>query len=173
MNPATNTAASANRTDFRRPETAVATLQLASSSSKASPAPQKTMMDLGIDQETEHLRTYVAEGDIVMGSLKLKGGARVAGVITGDLFCEDGSAIIEETGSVEGSVSASIRIVVAGMAGHGADNVNKEMVCPGDIIMLGTGKVVGSAYYGNLVTYDGGMIEGRVAPYKNYTAKPN
>ncbi len=171
MNPSTNTAAADAFSEFRRSEMPVSTLQLASSTTKAAAAPQKTMMDLGIDQDTENLRTYVAEGDVVMGSLKLKGGARVAGVITGDLVCEDGSAIIEESGSVEGSVSASNRIVIAGAVGHGADNVSKELVCPGDIIMLGTGKVVGSAYYGNLVTYDGGMIEGRVAPYKNYAAK--
>lgn len=179
INTAINTATSSGEkfiSELRRQDTPAVALQLAASSTpkgaeKAPEKPSKTMLDLGVDQALENLHTYVAEGDIVVGTLKLKGGARIAGMVSGDLICENGSAIVESTGSVEGSISASKRIVIAGAVGHGADSATREMICPGDIIILGTGKATGAAYYGNLVTYDGGMVEGRVAPYKNYARR--
>lgn len=176
MNTAVNTATASVAekfpSEFRRADPTVVALHKGPEKTPdATTKTMKTMLDLGVDQATENLHTYVAEGDVVIGSLKLKGGARIAGMVSGDLICENGSAIVESTGSVEGSISASKRIVIAGTVGNGADNAAKEIVCPGDIIMLGTGQAIGAAYYGNLVTYDGGMIEGRVAPFKNYSRR--
>ena len=138
-----------------------------STPSKAPAKTLRTLVDLKVDQAAENIMTYIAEGDVITGTLAVKGGARIAGMVTGSLICSDGSAVIEDTGVVNGSVSATKRVIIAGKVGHGEDDSTKDVSCPEDVIILGTGKVAGNVYYGNLATYDRGEISGRIQPFAN------
>lgn len=127
----------------------------------------KTMGDLAVDARLENINSYIAPGDVVQGSLMLRGGARVAGTITGSLFCESGSAIIEETGAVHGSVSATMRVIVAGRIGlEESQGEGNTVECPNELVVLGTGDVRATVSYGSLSTYDGGKVTGMVRPFE-------
>lgn len=123
----------------------------------------------------DQLNTYIAPGAVVKGTLEVAEGARIAGTVTGDLICSNGSAVIEHTGVVSGSVQASARVIVMGGAvGTPAQDPKArpatELVCPGDLIIVGPSIVHVEAYVGTMSAYDGGMIDGGAHPYAKYSA---
>ena len=129
------------------------------------------LSDLKIDQEAEKIFTFISEGSVVKGTLEVPGGARIAGVVTGDLICNNGSAVIEPTGEVLGSVEASLRVIVAGgkvgtpRQGDASAGDHQGIACPNDVIVIGPGVVHGDVHYGNLSTYDAGKITGFIRPF--------
>jgi cytoskeletal protein CcmA (bactofilin family) len=128
-----------------------------------SAAKQTSMQTLQVDQKTENLKSFLAPGDVVKGDLEVAGGARIAGEVTGSLICQDGSAIVEETGVIGGEVKATMRIINAGRIG--TSEAPSGASCPGQIIVLGEGCIEGDVTYGQLVTYDSGSFTGRVVPW--------
>ncbi|MDT8992741.1 polymer-forming cytoskeletal protein [Curvibacter sp. APW13] len=132
---------------------------------------QKTAYsEIVIDPARERLSTYIAPGAVIKGSIEVGEGARVAGTVTGDLICANGSAVIEPGGEVMGSVHASERVIVmGGRVGTPASDPNArpstELVCPGEVIVIGPGVAHVVAYYGTLNAYDGGYIDGGARPY--------
>jgi hypothetical protein len=126
--------------------------------------------EIVIDAEKDRLKTYISPGAVIKGTLEVEDGARIAGVVTGDLICANGTAVIETTGEVKGSVHASERVIVMGgrVGTPSADPKERpktELVCPGDVIIIGPGVASAVAYFGSLNAYDGGYIDGGAHPY--------
>lgn len=152
-------------------------LQFASMSGTQAPAsrqPSETQLhaysEIVIDDAKDRLKSYIAPGAVIKGSLEVDEGARIAGVITGDLVCANGSAVIEPTGQVSGSVHATHRVIVMGgrvgtASAEPDERPKTEVVCPGDVIIIGPGVANAVAYFGSLNAYDGGYIDGGAHPY--------
>lgn len=126
--------------------------------------------EIAIDPEKDRLKTYIAPGAVIKGTLEVDEGARIAGTVTGDLICVNGTAVIEPTGEVKGSVHASERVILMGgrigtPSGDPKERPKTELVCPGDVIIIGPGVASAVAYFGTLNAYDGGYIDGGAHPY--------
>ncbi|BDT74143.1 hypothetical protein os4_36960 (plasmid) [Comamonadaceae bacterium OS-4] len=126
--------------------------------------------EIVISEEKDRLKTYIAPGAVIKGTLEVEEGARIAGIVTGDLICANGSAVIEPTGEVKGSVHASERVILMGgrvgtPSSDGKERPKTELVCPGDVVLIGPGVASVVAYYGTLNAYDGGYIDGGAHPY--------
>ncbi len=133
------------------------------STAEQAKKPSTSMQTLEVDQTGENLKSFLAPGDVVKGDLEVAGGARIAGQITGSLVCQNGSAIVEETGVIGGEVKASMRIINAGQIG--TSEAPSGASCPGQVIVLGEGCIEGDVTYGKLITYDNGSFNGRVIPW--------
>lgn len=130
----------------------------------------KAYSEIEIVESKDRLKTYIAPGAVIKGSLEVEEGARIAGVVTGDLICANGTAVIEPSGEVKGSVHATERVIVMGgrvgtPAADPKERPNTELVCPGDVIVIGPGVANVVAYFGTLNAYDGGYIDGGAHPY--------
>lgn len=130
----------------------------------------KAYSEIVIDDAKDRIKTYIAAGAVIKGSLEVEEGARIAGTVTGDLICANGTAVIEPSGEVKGSVHASERVIVCGgrvgtPAADPRERPNTEVVCPGDVIIIGPGVANVVAYFGTLNAYDGGYIDGGAHPY--------
>lgn len=130
----------------------------------------KAYSEIEIVEAKDRLKTYIAPGAVIKGSLEVEEGARIAGTVTGDLICANGTAVIEPSGEVKGSVHASERVIVMGgrvgtAAADPKERPNTELVCPGDVIVIGPGVANVVAYFGTLNAYDGGYIDGGAHPY--------
>lgn len=126
--------------------------------------------EIVINEEKDRLKTYISTGAVIKGTLEVDDGARIAGVVTGDLICANGTAVIEPTGEVKGSVHASERVIVMGgrigtPSSDPKERPKTELVCPGDVIIIGPGVATAVAYFGSLNAYDGGYIDGGAHPY--------
>ncbi len=137
----------------------------ASTSASASASKSKTMLDLKVDQVAENIKSFLAEGDVINGDLEVKGGARIDGHVRGSLICRDGSAIVSESGTVDGSIMATKRVIVAGRVGQGEKASGSCVECPGDVITLGNGVIESAVTYGNVCTYDNSQITGKITRY--------
>lgn len=129
--------------------------------------------EIVINEDLDKLKTYISPGAVVKGSLELPQGARIAGIVTGDLTCHDGSAVIESTGHVHGSIHASQRVIVmGGKAGTEPENPKErpttQVVCPGHVVIVGPGIVHAEAYYDSLSVYDGGTLDGGSHPFAKH-----
>ncbi len=118
-----------------------------------------------IDDDAEGIRSYLADGEVIDGSLRLKNGIRIAGTVTGRVHCEKGSVIVERTGTVSGGVEASGKIIVDGQVGDekrvaSSDDSEPAVRTPGLLAVMGTGRVYGCYQYGRIATYDDATIEG-------------
>lgn len=118
-----------------------------------------------IDREKENIRSHLAEGEMVDGTLMLKHGISIAGTVTGEVRCESGTIVIESTGSVGGGVRSNGRILVDGLVGkpdeaEKNDSEHPAVRTPGLLVVLGNGRVYGRHEYGRIATYDDATIEG-------------
>jgi len=124
-----------------------------------------TMQLLKIDQEEERIRSYLADGEVVEGNLRLKNGIRIAGTVTGRVDCENGTVVVEKTGVVSGGISTPSRIIVDGIVGdpEKSECINQDapsIRTPGLLAVLNNGKVFGCYQYGRIATYDDATLEG-------------
>ncbi len=94
--------------------------------------------------------TFIAQGDIIDGSLKISGILVVDGVINGDISC--GCLIVGETGVVNGVVTTN-EAEVYGRAGHKM-NVEKSLT------VYGSGIVEGLWNFDQIVIEKGGSVNG-------------
>lgn len=145
-------------------------IQMGAGNRQPSDRQSKAYSEIVIDENKDRLKTYIAPGAVIKGSLEVEEGARIAGTVTGDLICSHGSAVIEPTGEVLGSLHASERVIVMGgrVGTPAADPMGRpstELVCPGDVILIGPGVANVEAYFGTLNAYDGGYIDGGAHPY--------
>lgn len=128
--------------------------------------PSDTMMQsLKIDHEEERIRSFLADGEVVEGNLRLKNGIRIAGTVTGRVDCENGTVIVEKTGIVSGGISTPSRIIVDGTVGdpEKSECTNQDapsIRTPGLLAVLNNGKVFGCYQYGRIATYDDATLEG-------------
>lgn len=115
-----------------------------------------------IDDEKEGIRSYLAEGEVIEGNLRLKNGIRIAGEITGRVHCESGAVIVERTAVVGGGIEANDKIIVDGQVGQESAIESSDPVIrtPGLLAVMGTGRVYGSYHYGRIATYDDATLEG-------------
>lgn len=118
-----------------------------------------------VDDEAESIRSYLAEGEVVEGNLRLKSGIRVAGTVTGRIHCETGAVIVEKTGIVEGGIEGNDKIIVDGTVGREdaiecTDVSQAAIRTPSLLAVMGTGRVYGCYQYGRIATYDDATIEG-------------
>lgn len=133
------------------------------------PIKQAKPMAIGVvevNDAAEGIRTYIAEGDVIEGDLRLKtSGLRLAGHVKGRIYCEKGSVIVESTGVVDGGIEAEGRVIVDGQVGHqnNIENTGATRLIirtPGLLAVLGNGKVYGNYHYGRIACYDDATIEG-------------
>ncbi len=137
---------------------------------EAAPAMQAAdvgdvMQRLKIDHEEERIRSFLAEGEVVEGNLRLKNGIRIAGTVTGRVDCENGTVVVEKTGVVTGGISTPSRIIVDGVVGDPeksecTDKDSPSIRTPGLLAVLNNGKVFGCYQYGRIATYDDATLEG-------------
>lgn len=118
-----------------------------------------------VDDEAEGIRSYLADGEVIEGSLRLKSGIRIAGMVTGRIHCESGAVIVEKTGVVTGGVEGKDKIIVDGTVGSEdaiecTDTSKASISTPGLLAVMGTGRVYGCYQYGRIATYDDATIEG-------------
>lgn len=118
-----------------------------------------------VDDEAEGIRSYLADGEVIEGSLRLKSGIRIAGTVTGRVHCDAGTVIIEKTGVVTGGVEGKDKIIVDGTVGSEealecTDTSKASISTPGLLAVMGTGRVYGCYQYGRIATYDDATIEG-------------
>lgn len=152
------------------PNSNVAQLPAKSTEAQTTQSAQ-TLAKIAIDEKSENLNSFIAAGDVVNGNLEVQGGARVAGTISGNLVCKNGSAVIEMGAKVLGSVEASMRVIVAGgEIGEKSKKAEVSVVCPNEVVVCGPGVVNGGIFYGQLATYDGGLFRGSVSPYADRNA---
>lgn len=130
-----------------------------------APQAQPAEQTFEIQDEAEGIRSYLAEGEVVEGNLRLKSGIRIAGTITGRVSCETGSVIVEKTGVVLGGIEGNDKIIVDGTVGSEdriecTDQSEPSIRTPGLLAVMGTGKVYGCYQYGRIATYDDATLEG-------------
>ncbi len=118
-----------------------------------------------INDEEERIRSYLAEGEVIEGNLRLKSGIRIAGTVTGRVQCESGSVIVEKTGAVIGGIEGNDKIIVDGVVGDESriectDQSQPSIRTPGLLAVMGTGRVYGCYQYGRIATYDDATLEG-------------
>lgn len=129
-----------------------------------APAPAADRGDaFSIDDAKEGIRSFLAEGEIIEGSIHLKSGIRVAGRITGEIRSESGAVVIEP-GARVGRVMANGPVLVAGFVGDsesgGEPSDQLAVHTPDTLSVAGSGVVCGSFEYGRLATYDDATLEG-------------
>lgn len=118
-----------------------------------------------IDREAENIRSHLAEGEVVEGTLRLKSGISVAGTVTGEIHCETGTVVVEKTGVVNGGVRSSGNIIVDGQVGspekaEANDPEHPAIHTKAALIVLSSGRVYGRHEYGRIATYDDATLEG-------------
>jgi hypothetical protein len=124
--------------------------------------PEQTFV---IDDDAENIRSYFAEGEVIEGNLRLRHGIRIAGTIDGRVLVENGTVVVEKTGTVTGGIEANGRIIVDGTVGKEdrvecTDQSTPSIRTPGLLAVMGTGRVYGCYQYGRIATYDDATIEG-------------
>ncbi len=121
--------------------------------------PSKTFADVHLDLEGELVRSYIADGDVVEGNLVLRTGVRIAGVVRGNVRCESGAIVVEQSGVVHGSLSGEGRILVDGTVnpdgsmGEGSASA-VQIRSPGMIAFFNNARVNADVEYGRLLTLD-------------------
>jgi len=144
---------------------ASATPTQAQTASEVADPSECMMQALKIDHEEERIRSFLADGEVVEGNLRLKNGIRIAGTVTGRVDCENGTVIVEKTGVVSGGISTPSRIIVDGTVGDPeksecTDKDSPSVRTPGLLAVLNNGKVFGCYQYGRIATYDDATLEG-------------
>lgn len=120
---------------------------------------------VALDDAEEGIQSYLAEGEVVEGSLHMKRGVRIAGKVTGRVSCEQGTILVERTGVVEGGIDGHEKIIVDGTVGSedridSVDFAQPSIHTPGLLTVMGSGRVYGCYQYGRLATFDDATLEG-------------
>jgi cytoskeletal protein CcmA (bactofilin family) len=117
-----------------------------------------------INPERDGIRTAVAEGDTCTGDIVLKNGGRIAGTVHGNVTALNGTIIVDANGVIKGNVKASKRVVCLGHILAGQEGGECEVNCPGLVVVAQEGTITGNVVYGQIVTYDNGLVEGTMIP---------
>ncbi len=79
--------------------------------------PETVSCVLSIDPAKEKITAVLPAGATIEGSLRLKEGGRIGGVVKGTVFSESGTLLIDSSAIVEGDVVAKGRCFVLGQVG--------------------------------------------------------
>ncbi|ENZ77814.1 MULTISPECIES: bactofilin family protein [Ralstonia] len=79
--------------------------------------PETVSCVLSIDPAKEKITAVLPAGATIEGSLRLKEGGRIGGVVKGNVVSESGTLLIDSSAIVEGDVVARGRCIVLGQVG--------------------------------------------------------
>lgn len=109
----------------------------------------------------------IPAGVVIKGDIATDGNAAVVihGRIEGRVSAGDMGVYVMDGGQVTGSISNKAEVVVAGRIAGGDQNAVCVMT-PKRFVLAGTGHIEGDVEYGSVRIYEGGLIEGRMLPFK-------
>ena len=125
---------------------------------RAVPSPEGEI-ELWLDPEHT---LVVPEGSKIVGQVRAPA-LCLLGEIEGDVQVGPGPAVVGSTGRLQGSVSASGGLLVAGqVTGRSQGRQGAGIRCAGELDVACTGRILGDVAFGTLRVRPGGAIEGRV-----------
>ena len=109
----------------------------------------------------------IPAGVVIKGDIATDGNAAVVihGQVEGRVSAGDMAVYVMDGGQVTGSISNKAEVVVAGRIAGGDQNAVCVMT-PKRFVLAGTGHIEGDVEYGSVRIYEGGLIEGRMLPFK-------
>lgn len=135
------------------------------------PAPTVSKEPTEIDSMVRNLDAgkvvLIPSGVVIKGDIATDGNAAVVihGRIEGRVSAGDMGVYVMDGGQVTGSISNKAEVVVAGRIAGGDQNAVCVMT-PKRFVLAGTGHIEGDVEYGSVRIYEGGLIEGRMLPFK-------
>jgi len=124
----------------------------------AAPEQSGALLPAYTDHRTEKIKTVIAAGESFEGSMKLRNGIKVDGLIQGEVLfgTDDGMLVVSHTGLIIGDIVGPKAIIQGEVRGN--------IKITGRAIIMKTARISGDIIAGSVQVQEGAQIAGRLCP---------